>query len=302
MVIASIEFLSNKSFYDPTIDKSISIGRDIYSEIIEIFDQQHIHIFPLQYQDKDTVNFSTGARLFKVQSKNDFFKVRLCADPEDASGISIRLNYAQSIGVPVCRPLKIVKEYLVLSYEDGKKYEEKISDGDITEISKIQSKMNSVRFEPAIDGYIENKVCELIEISLNQLSHKFKSPDILLLEKKLSQKPKKIIATFDHQDYGLHNLIKKKNNKPLIVDEEAFGVLPLGYGVIRPVFDRLNYRLAENISLTQYLKNYPRETQEYIFENISFFRSLFIARNCYRRIRAGNIAAAEKLLAEVKTL
>ncbi|HGJ67642.1 TPA: hypothetical protein ENS27_19965 [bacterium] len=299
MVTTSIESLINPAFYDPELDKGIYTGKDIHLDIKELFKSDSVSIMPLQYQEYDTIHFSTGARLFRVNYENNFFKVRLCANSEEAKGILTRLNFARTIGIPACAPLQIHGKYLLLDYEEGDVLPEKISKEEISIISNIHSKMNGVRFDYTTDTCIATKVHELIKISINNLKDKIDNQDLSLIEKKLRDIPK-IISTFDHQDYGRHNIIKTKNNSLLIVDEEAFGILPLGYGVIRPVFDRQKYRLSENLSLNDYLKSYSEESQEYILSNLAFFRTLFVARNGYRRIKSGNYSAAKKLISEVR--
>ncbi|MGV8151224.1 MAG: hypothetical protein ACP5NV_05860 [Candidatus Woesearchaeota archaeon] len=299
MVTTSIESLINPAFYDPELDKGIYTGKDVHLDIKELFKSGSVSIMPLQYQEYDTINFSTGARLFRVNHENHSFKVRLCANSEEAQGILTRLNFARTIGIPVCASLQMHGNYLLLTYEEGDVLPEKLSKEEISIISNIHSKMNSVRFNNTTDKYIETKVLELIKISINNLKDEIDNQDLYLIEKKLRDTPK-IISTFDHQDYGRHNIIKAKNNSLLIVDEEAFGILPLGYGVIRPVFDRPKYRLSENLSLSNYLKSYSEESQEYILSNLAFFRTLFVARNGYRRIKAGNYSAAKKLISEVR--
>lgn len=295
-----IEKLINPLFYDPTIDKSINQDKT-YKEICEIFGVNSLELHPLQYQENDTVNFSNGPRIFWTKFNGDLVKVRICKSHDEAESIIKRVEFARDISIPVCAPIKAVKKYSIFKYELGDILNENLDTEHVNEISNIQSRMNNIKFDKDTNIEISSKVDELCSISIKYLQRGLGHESINNLKKVINKKPK-IIATYDHQDYGIHNIIKTPDSRILVVDEEAFGILPLGYGVIRPVFDRPKYRVSKNTSIEEYLKNHSEESREYILNNLNFFLALFILRNSYRRLRAGNHIAAQKLLAEARDL
>jgi len=301
MATEYIRTLINPLFYDPTLDKSISSKETTYKEIREIFGSNALELHPLQYQDKDTTNFSSGPRIFWTEYNNELWKIRLCNNPHDAENIFERTKFAKRLSIPISEPIKIMGKYIILKYEPGNILSEESSEQYINEISQIQSKMNIVRFDEKVDKQIDLNIEELCNISLKGLQKNLGHESTQRIKEIVSARPK-IIATYDHQDYGLHNIIKTHDSRIILVDEEAFGILPLGYGVIRPIFDRPNYRISANITIEEYLKHHSAESREYILTNMRFFKAVFILRNSYRRLRAGNHIAAQKLLAEAREL
>lgn len=293
----------NALFYNPLKNKSADSNKSIILKLSELLRVLPRDIQPLQFADAETSNFISSARVFKIKVPEGTVKARYCSNETEARRTLNNVNYARSIGVPCATDLYCVYNFALFSYVIGNPLQKFLTEQEIGTIGKIQGNMNSYRYDDQANKYHSEQVSQLEKKCLFELEHSELIPRMPLIKLKESlRKRPPIYACFDHQDFGKHNLIVDITGNYHVMDEEAFGILPLGYGVVRPLFDRDNYRIADSVSLTTYLAGHDQFAKEYILENINYFRALFIARNSLRRLCVKNESGAIQLIREAEQL
>ncbi len=292
--------LISDNFFDLENSKKVTLDRDkIIVEISKILGVNVKNITPLKYWENDTKKYLKTERVYSIIYNNHFLKIRYCKNHMEAKSLYARSKFAYQNKIPSCKPINIIKNYVVFEYFKGENLVTTNNKKVIKKISEIQYKMNKISIDPIISGTLRFKIKKNTKKWILFLKSKGlidKSQGSILL-RSIEHLPK-IIPCFDHQDFGVHNLISDGKSIK-IIDEEAFGILPLGYGIVRPVFDRNNYRVVKNKSLNDYLLTYNAKERNYIKDSAVFWKNLFIIRNSVRRYYIGNTQGAKKLLREL---
>ena len=286
--------LWNLAFYNPEIGKFSQPTPLSIECLSKYFNIPIKKIKPLQFSDKETKEFMQGARVFKVKT-NRHYKVRMCNNEDEAKSVFERSQFAFKIGIPTPRPLFQQDSLVVFEYIQGRQISLSERASFLQEIAKVQNTMNKTRVPNVDEGLVERLTKGMIDQTLFQLGF-FDQTSARVLKDKLAKKPA-LVPVYDHQDYGIHNLLLTGSRRIIVTDEESYGILPLGYGIIRPIFDRENYRIVDDKDPVKYLKFF--DAYDYLMENLSFFRSLFIMRNSYRRFKMGNHKGARALLGDL---
>ncbi len=293
--------LVNHLFYNPFQNKGVIKLEHLLPELESVLEVNKENILPLQFGDNETKNYIVSPRVFRVNLGGDMVKIRYSETEDEAEKLFLRSNFAFSLGIPVSSPLARLGKFTLFEYLEGNLINPNFSENYIGQISEIQAIMNSQLFKSQ-ENYIKSLLEEMVEKGLSYLS--FKGVDLISL-KKLERNLFDfgfIRAVFDHQDYGIHNLLVDSENHIKVIDEEAFGIVPLGYGVIRPIYGRDNYRVVRDKDPAKYLDQFGYSQRKYIEQNFSLLRSLFIFRNSVRRFLVGNDKGAFELLKEVNEL
>lgn len=290
--------LVNRHFYNPFLQKKG--GRK--SDISNLLGMTEDDIFPLQYDERETKDFIEGARVFKVHYGGKQIKVRHCGNKKEAEEVFSRARYATRYCIAMCEPLEVVENLALFSYVEGRPMHPDEAHEHLDQIASIQAALTRVEQEEHASLFVDQLLTKMVLRCFSRLGEiDVGSRAIEKLKKALDSKPR-IVAVFDHQDYGLHNLVVRRDGKVHVVDEEAFGLLPFGYGLVRPMFDRRNYRITADDNMVRYLSFFTKEQREYFMSNVNYFRALFILRNSVRRHLVGNEEGAIKLLTEAEEL
>ena len=292
--------LINPSFYnffDRKTTKEPDSLTKIISEISDLFKVKKDAIFPLQYNDPGTKNFSQFSRVYLLKSKGIPLKIRYASGKREAKKLFYRASFAKSLGVLMSDPIEVRGRYVSFSYIPGKNATNANTSSMIKQIAFAQSLLNSAKITPKATKIVQDLTSKMILKCLDYLSKKKISKSILKgLESKLIGK--KFLASFDHQDYGIHNLVINEDSKICIIDEEAFGLIPLGYGVIQPIYGENNYSIisGNKRDFKKYLIFF--EQQDVIMHYLNSMRALFILRNSVRKFMVRNDLGAHRLLAQ----
>jgi len=297
-----MEKLINHRFFDLEKSKNTLITeKEIKKEISRLYNVNYTSIKGLIYQEHNTIRFKKIPRVYYFIKGNLKYKVRYCPTTNDAIDIFLKSVFASNNKLPVSKPIRLTKNYILYKYTDGDNIDI-INKNTVKKIAKLHSKINNIQYDNAnCKKILETKLKYCIKKWILYLkNNKFD----LIYENKIDDKLKSIppiIPCFDHQDFGVHNLIINKK-KIYIIDEEAFGILPLGYSMIRPIFDRNKYRIIKQKKVFDYTKYFKFENSKYFIDNLPFFRSLFILRNTVRRHIVGNIVGSLRLIKEIEKI
>lgn len=290
--------LINVYFYNPFLEKRAGRKREI-SHLLGVSEND---VHDLQYDERETKDFIEGARVFGVDYYGKHIKARYCRNKREAEGVFLRAKYASETGIPMSEPLGVLENLALFSYIEGRSLSCDESELYLDQIASAQHSLSKNKFGAESNMFVEELLTKMISRCVSKLKEVcFGMESLEKIEKILEVKPD-IIGSFDHQDYGLHNLILGEDKRIYVVDEEAFGLLPFGYGIVRPIFDRENYKVTSKKNLERYLSFFTIEQREYVTANLDYFRAIFILRNCLRRYISGNTEGAIKLISEVNEL
>ena len=290
--------LLNPLFYDPFTNKSVVTLDSAMKQLSDVFKIPKQNIVPIQYADPETKNFIVAPRVFILNHNGTVLKVRYNSDISEASAVICRAQFAYNLGIPASKPIEFRENFSVFEYITGDLMTLEDSSSHTREISAIQSKMNTVVFDNNVDDYVRAMTKNMVNCCLDYLIQKNINAVILRKLDKLPNRLCDLKASFDHQDYGIHNLLIDETHRIRVVDEEAFGVLPLGYGIVRPIFDRHNYRVVREKGDLSYLDLFTNDQKRYFIDHLDILRALFILRNSVRRFVVGNDVSANMLLRE----
>jgi len=293
--------LINPFFYNPLINKSQEKLEFLIEELGDLFGIEKSKISPLQYTDPETKNYIKFPRVFKLKFRDGTLKVRSSDNESEANRLLERADFASSLGVPMSVPLGRKGRFSVFEYLEGDSLSSEESFKYVSTIASVQALMNSVVFGRELDERVAFLTSKMIDDCFWYLRDKGVDIDLLKrVESNLDYL--NIRATFDHQDYGIHNIIIDTKGNIRVVDEEAFGIIPLGYGIVRPVYGRINYRVVENGNPEDYFNSWDGSLRDYLIKNLGSMRALFILRNSVRRFMVNNELGARNLLEEANGL
>lgn len=287
--------LLNKHFYDPNLNKK-AFELDVIRHLAL---QMPVKVKPLQYSDDETTSF-TNPKVFLLEENDKKIKIRFLPNRDEALALYSRAKLAYDSGLRVSRPLRCQENMVFFEYIEGS-HLETFSTSDVHEISKLHAHLIQVSIPDVCQPTCELGVQVLIHRSLAAIQPFAPRHHFQILQSILKNVPN-IFAVFDHQDLGKHNLIKDMSGEMVLIDEEAFGVIPFGYSLVRIFYGRANYKVASPDLLGIYLDAFPQHLAEHFIQRKEFFRALFIARNAVRRLNVGNHAGAQSLIEEVTQL
>lgn len=286
--------LFNEAFYNPQIQKfsaTIENKKDFFQQRIN---EDIIDINILQYFDAETKNYISGSRVFHLVTKEGEYKARLCANKVEAKKLANRNIEVEKTLDNKAKLLKLEDNVVLFEFLQGKNLTASDATKHLEEIAQLQIMLNKQKYG-SLTSVLEKNVTQLIKESISTVEQ---------IDKRIYQKLLATVNTFpqlipvlDHQDFGIHNLISDED-KIYLIDEEAFGILPLGYAIVRATMERPAYGLGHINSFEEYIKYHPQETQKYVKENKKFFFALHTLRNCKRRFDVGNSVGVKKLLKE----
>lgn len=289
--------LLNDLFYTPDINKS-EMEIDAIASILEL--PKNL-LTSLQYNDRETIKF-IKPRVFIYPDKNAMVKVRVCHTNDEAEGVYRRALFAYKQGLPVAQPVKTVKNLALFVYIDGTQanFENAYQ---VKEISKIHSQLNNISISAKDNLACISKTKHLIDYCIKEVTTLIGEKLAHKAQNTLHSKSFLFLPVFDHQDFGKHNVICASNtSKYFIMDEEAFGIIPFGYSIVKAIYERENYRLISPEYLDLYLESFPNGLSDYYRTNENRLRLLFILRTYVRHQKVGNFLDAKKLLSMIDEL
>jgi hypothetical protein len=279
----------NPFFYDLFFKKDKGVG--LYLDLVKQFvkDRDLEVVSGLQYDD-DAIKMSGIPKVFLVRRNNERFKIRICSSDEESVRINQNISYAYNRGIPVSRSIEAFGPLLLLEYVPGQSVQE-ISSEDRIKIGNIHSSLNHI---VSYSENLKNKLESIFLVSLEALS-KLKGVnryrDIFYQEL-----PENLFPVFDHQDFGLHNLVKNSQGF-FVVDEEAFGILPFGYSLHRAMHGRRKYEVCSNEKeVRDYLSCFSKEFSDYYIKTQNFWESVYTIRESARVFVCGNRDLARRLV------
>lgn len=279
----------NPSFYDILHNKGNGLTENMVL-LKEFAGKRRLKIkSALQYDDGATKNFGVP-RVFLLSDDTSYFKIRICNSTSEALRIGNNLGYALSNGVPVSRVIEVSGPLVLLEYILGEKINE-LSQDDIKKISKIHSLINHpIEFK----GYIEENLENMILSSMDILP---KSDELSRMKDAFYDEfPESFIPVFDHQDFGVNNIIKGKGQF-FVIDEEAFGILPFGYTLHRAIKGRRKYNVCNSEEeMNLYLSNLLPIYQAYYSKTRKFWEIVYKIREGARIFVSGNKDLAMNVL------
>lgn len=278
----------NESFYDLFLDKSggVPLFRRSFDEYVNSlgFSVE----CSLQYDEKDTRSFSSP-KVFLLSKCQERLKGRIFNNEGEAIRASENLKYAYEKGISVPKIIFENPPFLILEYVPGDNLLGNKS-GLIGKIGELHSSLNIPQ------GGFED-LGKKFFLLLGQCCD-FSGGD-RVFKKVKSIFPKVFYPVFDHQDFGIHNLIFSFG-KPYLIDEEAFGVLPFGYSLHRAIGGRFGYRVCESEEdKKKYLSNFSDAQRNYYLETENFWDIFLKLRSVKRALVVGNFSLADKLKGEL---
>lgn len=214
-------------------------------------------IFPLQNEGSKKNLWE--AKVVCIEDKDGKkFKVRWCRDEDEARKIYSRAQFAYASGVPTARPLTLCRETILLEYINGKDCLGSFSRNDVSFVGEIHANMNSsVLHNFSLTNSFLEEMCRFISEGSRALydGSIFNSQTV----KKLERLPNpQVIIVFDHDDIGRHNYLDTLAGRKMLLDEEAFGYLPFGFGLVRPLYDVSLKIVKDREELQLYLNKFPK--------------------------------------------
>lgn len=246
---------------------------------------------PLPLQDRDAKKYNGQCKLFKVGD----IKIRFFPDSESAERVFECSLSAYKKGIPISEPLKLKNNSILFRYQEGKTCTS-LTGVDFEIIGKIHSDLNSIT---EIVDYEDT-----LRIMLN------KGADYLFNTEYINYKTAlriqdmeipRLQTVLDHDDFGIHNIIMTDKGFGL-VDEESIGVLPFGFCLIRPLYDK-NYGICkDNKQRLVYISQFNQHQRSLFEANERFFIFSYLFRNSIRKLEHNNQDGGIKMLERLKTL
>lgn len=279
----------NPFFYDLNYDKSKGVKLFFNSFIEEMRKSGYEIKFPLQYQHSDTKGFGMP-KVFLLSKGNKLFKGRIVNSEEESKRIENNLVYAKQMGLPVSELVESMHSFMILSYivED----KDLVFDNEmIREIGLLHSRLN-------ISQVSNKNFLGKFEKMLMDCCNFCERPELYKKIKKTI--PSDFYPVFDHQDFGIHNLIIH-NKKPYLIDEEALGLLPFGYSLHRALNGRSGYSICNSFEEKEiYLSQFSKEKREAYFDSMLFWENFLNLRSASRAKVVGNLKLSKKLMGQIK--
>lgn len=287
--------LINSLFYNPKNNKAQSS----YESVASIIGISPTSLQPLQYSDYETYQFS-APRVFRFDQAGSRLKARVCCDSVESNSVFVRISHAYNYGLPVAKPIGVMQNIVLLSYIEGSVVQN-FSPEDVITIAQLHSRVVATPIGEQDKTAVIELMNNLVYTCLTELCA-MTSRSVYSRLVELADDLPQVMPVFDHQDFGRHNLIRSDSNELYLIDEEAFGVIPFGYSIVRAIYERDNYRITTSEHLERYLREFPVQLADYYKENELFLRILFIIRNAVRRRMMGNVEGSNRLLREIDQL
>ncbi len=276
----------NPAFYNLSFKKGLGVDKHLEKFRQFIKDKGLELLSPLQYDDPTIKSFVTPA-VFLVREGKSYFKVRVCDSDQESARIIKNINYARSRDIPVSKVVCASGPLVFLEYTPGETIKN-LSSRDRIKIADIHNQLNHT-IPLKLD--LRSKLIRLIGDSIYVL----KDFDIGRY-KELCQELPNVLPVFDHQDFGLNNLIRTPEGFSL-VDEEALGILPWGFSVYKAMEGKRGFNICCNSQdVQEYLSCFPKDKSDYYHKTHQFFGSLYTLRESARVLIGGNKNLARKLI------
>ncbi len=289
--------LEGTYFYD--IDRSA--GQTEIDFLEEIAKMGLKPIKPLRFGVKgwDTVNINEFGHMALCEDQEGRkYKVRNCFSLSEANRMQTVVNFATAKKVSTPGIVGRKGQVLVLDYIEGDNPSESLEELDLLAVAKAHFSME-IPFE-TLEGRVREKLNDLINYSINFINE-IDSDKARYLKNKLDELfPDKIIPVFDHQDNGVHNLLKGVDDKFWWIDEEAFGILPFGYTLERALYGNGGHGICVSEAQREtYVSVFTDEQIEYYNNTREFWKLLLVTRSVARALFNKDLVRAIKLLSEI---
>ena len=251
-------------------------------------------------EDAKKTEDSPSKLLKAIDSSGLAVKIRIYTSQEIMNRSFLSTELVYNSGVPVCRPLNMNTTTASFQYMEGKRVTY-ISDYMIHKTGEIHSNLNSVKIENG--GFDSRRFFEqLIKEGLEYLvKNQWKAVTRNFIHKTFNLEIPTLPLVLDHDDFGVHNVIRNKKDLVLI-DEEAFGVLPFGLGLIRPLYDLYYGFCRTQQQRRRYLGKFDSNLQQVFRENERFLLFIYTFRNSIRKFTHNNRAGGLKMLKKAESL
>ncbi len=243
-------------------------------------------------------NTSFGHMILCTDSKGNKVKARNCFSSSEAERMERSVAFAANNSIQTPKILARDGQVIILEYIDGENPEGVLPLEDIRLIAEAHAEMEIPL--PELESKTAEKLHKLISEALLKLREYLPEATVEPLEKALIEKfPTKIYPVFDHQDNGVHNILKGKDGQYWFIDEEAFGVLPFGYTLERALFGNGGHTICKNDSQREvYMSCFTPEQIDYYIKTREFWKMLLVARSSARALEYKEVDRALGLINE----
>ncbi len=287
--------LNNNTFFSTEV-RHRNVRHDI-EKSIQVFDLDKDSIHILQ-DEESSKNPLFRIKLIRARTKEGIkVKVRFFEDRSQAVRSFESTSLAYGAGVPTTEPLSLDGTLGLFSYVEGKNLiRENLNESDVREIGKIHSTLNNSQRYVNGEEFRENSEGMVERASKNLL-------DSGLLDEPFKIKHPHFIPVLEHEDFGIHNVIKGRERKFTLIDEESFGILPFGFGLVRPLYDKVFRITASSKRGETYLSQFDEEKRQYFRDNANYFIFMYVLRNASRKLTGtDDIESVKTLVAKAKEM
>ena len=279
--------IENLSFYNPHFKKNSGVVKYNYL-FLNFVKEQGFDFSPLQFEE-ETTKKSGSAKVYLLRRGEDVCKIRICCSEREALIIDRNVQYACSLGLPVSRSLGVFGPLVLLEYLPGEAFDKGV--GNVRSIARIHAAMN----KEIKAGGVENKLRNLFISSLEVLSG---LPNLKNCLSDFNKNfPAELTPVFDHQDFGINNLIQLQKGGLAVIDEEAFSILPFGYSLHRAIKGRRKYSVcSSNNEGEEYLRSFPKDRVGYYQATKNFWETMFRIREGAKVSLTGDKTLARRLV------
>jgi len=255
---------------------------------------------PLQFQEANTTGFSRPRIFLCDAGDHTLVKARVCTSKQEAERIFSNVQIASSLGVRTPQVIITNESILISEFANGEHCTNP-TDEQIVLVAQAHHKLNYQL--PILENQLRQQLGTLFNASYNVIGEQLGQQEAETVKAVVEyNQPQKFIPVFDHQDLGVHNIIWSDDGQPVIIDEEAFGIIPFGYSLYRATEGRSGYKVCHtDQQALGYKKQFSDQQNQYFVETHDYWKNLLKVRSTARALIVGNVDLARKLITEMQS-
>jgi len=239
--------------------------------------------------DPDAFSHMVTARTPEKQE----VKVRVCFSEASARQIYANVQHATDLGVRTPQALRHYGRLVILEFAEGENLEAPTLE-QVRQAGTLYAGMNE-----QLAGGTEStseRLGSLVGKALAATSSVVPVSLSAKVKNAITQHaPSQLLPVFDHQDIGLHNMLVGPDGDLILIDEEAFGVLPFGVTLDKALNDQGAVGICKTeAEQQQYLTAFPESLQEYYNDTQHYWRLVNTLRLAARFVAIGNKGGDQK--------